>query len=82
MDDHFLLADFIHDQIVAERQAAESRLAGCLADVGPFGDPPCRVLDACDETRCGLAVVLRNVCEYGLEIGNGTAFVSQPHAPR
>src|SRR6266542_3311821 len=33
MNDHLVLPDFIHDQIIADRHASEFCLARCLADV-------------------------------------------------
>ncbi len=82
VNDHFVPADFIYDQIVADGQSAESRFARRYAHVRRLGDPSSRVLDAGDKACCSFSIVLCYVRKNLVEIGESAAFIPQLHALR
>src|SRR4051812_21743685 len=45
VDDNLFLADLVHDQIIADRKAAELRMARRLTDIRGRCDPSGRVLE-------------------------------------
>jgi hypothetical protein len=51
VNDHFVMPDFVNDEIAPYRKSPEARLARGLADVGLFGDERSDLFDANDQTR-------------------------------
>ena len=82
VNDHFLLSDFVHDQIVADWKAPEAGFARCLAHLGHLGDLGCHFFDASNKLRCSLPIIFRNVRKNLVEIREGAAFVPKLHALR
>src|SRR5258708_38887022 len=82
MNDHFVVADLIHDQVVADRKSSESGFACCLSDVGRGGNSCSNVFNASDESRRRFPIVCRYVCKNLIEIDERTTLISQLHAFR
>jgi hypothetical protein len=82
VDDDFVLSDFIHDQIVTDWKATESRFPRRLAEVGSLGDLRRHLFDAGDEMRCCFSIMLRYVRKNLVEIGESATFVPKLHALR
>jgi hypothetical protein len=82
VNNHLVLPDFIHDQIIADGKPPEARFACCLAHVGRLGDQRRDLLDASNKTRGCLPAVLRYICEDLIEIGKRAALIPELHAPR
>jgi hypothetical protein len=63
VNDNFVSPDFIHHQIIADRESSKSRFAGRLAHVWCFRNPRRRFLDARNKARGGFSIVLRDICK-------------------
>jgi hypothetical protein len=82
MNDYFVVPDFIHDQILANRKSQEAGLSCRSADTGRSRYPLCYSFDTSDKAPGGLPTVRNNVGKNLIEIGKCAAFISELHALR
>jgi hypothetical protein len=75
VNDHFVLPDFIHDQIITDGETPKVRFACCLAHEWGAGDSCGNFFNVSNKTRSRRGIVLRNVCENLIEIGKRAAFI-------
>jgi hypothetical protein len=82
MNDHLILPDFVHDQIVTDGEPSEYGFACRLSHIWRGRNSCGNVFNASDKTRRRLPIVRRYVRKNLIEVGKGAALISELHAIR
>src|ERR1700681_2625179 len=79
MNDHFVVPDFIHDQILANRKSQEAGLPLRSPDMRRSRNPLRRAFNTRDHAPGGLPIVRSYECKNLIEVGKCAALISQLH---
>jgi len=82
MDDHFVLPDFVHDQIVADRKSSKSRFARRFAHDGVSASRAAGCSMRATSRAAASRLSRAMYAKIFVEIGERTAFIPQFHALR
>jgi hypothetical protein len=77
VNDHFLVADLMNDQIATNGQSPKSGLARRLSDKRRIRDSRRRRLNSIDKTGSSRPIVSGNIGKYLIEIGECAALISE-----